>query len=79
VLSFSSYRCFCSSQRSDMWVLQTGCSGITRDRGQWDPDSSKFAKKQDQPFHRDYIDGTIIEGGLYTDYVTIAGFTVCFV
>jgi hypothetical protein len=60
-----------------MWVLQTGCSGIAKDHDLWDPNSSKSAEIQ-WPFQVDYEDGSIIEGGLYTDHVTIAGFTVCF-
>jgi hypothetical protein len=79
VLSFISYSWFCSSQHSDMWVLQTGCDGISTDRNLWDPRLSKTSKYQGGRFQLRYEDGTIIQGGQYTDNVTIGGFTVCFV
>jgi hypothetical protein len=62
-----------------MWVLQTGCSGISPDRDLWDPHSSESAQKWDQPFLLEYADGTVVTGDLHTDNVTIAGFTVCFI
>jgi len=60
---------------ADMWVLQTGCDGISGDRDLWDPYSSKSAKKQTQPFQITYVDGSITEGDRYTDNVAIGGFT----
>jgi len=60
---------------ADMWVLQTGCNGISGDRDLWDPNSSESAKKQDQPFQLKYGLGTAVNGDRYTDNVTIAGLT----
>jgi hypothetical protein len=61
-----------------MWVLQTGCSGIAADRDLWDPVLSVSAGYGGPPFQLHYLDGTFVEGDLYSDKVTIAGFTVCF-
>jgi hypothetical protein len=62
-----------------MWVLQTGCSGISGDRDLWDPDSSVSARKQSQSFELTYTNGPKVQGDRYTDNVTIAEFAVCFV
>jgi len=58
-----------------MWVLQTGCSGISGDRDLWDPNSSESAKKEDQPFQLEYGVRATLNGDRYTDSVTIAGLT----
>jgi len=60
---------------ADMWVLQTGCSGIPPDRDLWDPNLSQSAKKKDQRFELKYGDGIEVKGDGYTDNVTIAGLT----
>jgi hypothetical protein len=62
-----------------MWVLQTGCAGISADRDLWNPHSSESAKNQRISFEFEYGDGSIVKGDQYNDNVTIAGFTVCFV
>jgi hypothetical protein len=64
-----------------MWVLQTGATGIPGDRNLnfWDPRLSKSAKNQRKSFEFTYRDDSIAQGDLYTDNVTIGGFTVCFV
>jgi Eukaryotic aspartyl protease len=61
-----------------MWVLGAGCSGISGDRDLWDPKSSKSAQYKEKSFRIYYGGGTIVEGDLFTDNVTIGGFTVCF-
>jgi hypothetical protein len=71
----------CSNQRSDTWVLGVGCSGVARDRNFWNPKSSKSAKKYYyklmSKFQLQYGGGSIVNGDLFTDNVTVGGFTVC--
>ena len=78
VLSFRSCSCFCLNQRSDMWVLENNCAGITPDHPLWDPISSETVEYGGQSFELRYGDGTVIRGDRYIDNVTIAGYTVCF-
>jgi len=59
---------------ADMWVLPTGCAGISADHNLWDPHSSASAVKQ-QRFRLKYADGSKVKGDLYADNVTIAGLT----
>jgi len=60
-----------------MWVLETGCWGISEsgDRDLWDPRASKSAQNTDHPIQLKYADGNAVKGDLYGDNVTIAGFT----
>jgi len=60
---------------ADIWILQAGCVGISGDRELWDPRLSESAKYQGKSFQLRYEDGTIVEGDLYADIVTISGFT----
>jgi len=60
---------------ADMWVLETGCRGISRNRDLWDPNSSESAEHDGMTFRFAYTEGTIVKGFRYTDKVTIAGFT----
>jgi hypothetical protein len=62
-----------------MWVLETGCAGISGDCPLWDPISSETIEYSGQSFELTYRDGTVVRGDRYIDNVTIAGFTVCFV
>jgi len=60
---------------ADMWVLQDGCDGISKDAVLWDPYSSDSSKYEGQSFEIGYGDGTTVKGNRYTDIVTIGGFT----
>jgi hypothetical protein len=64
-----------------MWVLGAGCSGISPDRDFWNPKSSKSAKeyyyKWMSKFELQYGGGSTVNGDLFTDNITIGGFTVC--
>jgi cathepsin D len=62
-----------------MWVLQTGCSGISGDHAFWDPQSSESSENKARSFLLMYGDGTTVSGNQYADKVAIAGFTVCFI
>jgi len=60
---------------ADMWVLETASGVIGTDRDLWDPNLSESVKDEMTSFRLSYSDGSIVEGYLYSDNVTIAEFT----
>jgi hypothetical protein len=76
----TSHNCFCSSRRSDMWVVQSGFTGHSaRHLDLWNPILSKSSTQLNQPFELAGSDGSMLVKGIqYIDRVTITRWNVCF-
>lgn len=62
-----------------MYISSSGCDSSCHHHKLYDASKSSTADDFNEQFYLSYADGSTINGTLYTDDVTIAGYTVRFV
>lgn len=62
---------------SDLWVPENTCnSSVCMTRNRYDPSSSTSSKPEPGQFTINYADKSTVQGGIYTDTVSVAGIQV---
>ena len=76
---YQAYHNFVELDDSDFFLPGSSCDLTCSGHTHWDPTSSSTSKDVGQTFTLKYGDNSTVSGEQYTDTVSIAGFTMCFV